>query len=415
MKVVFLNRYFHPDISATSQMLSDLAFHLADEFEVHVVTSRQKYDAPDARLPSSECVRRVHVHRVWTSRFGRAWLPGRALDYLTFYVSATLRLLRLARRDDVVVAMTDPPLVSIPAGLVARLRRARLVNWLQDVFPEAARELGVGLFAGPLGSAAAWLRDRSLRLAGVNVVLAEGMAATVEARGIDPGRIEVIHNWAHGEEILPLDPRQNPLRDAWGLAGKFVVGYSGNMGRAHDLLPVLDAAERLAGRTDICFLFIGDGKQRAALEAEVARRGIRNVVFQPYQAREALGRSLTVSDCHLVSLKPALEGLIVPSKLYSSLAAGRPVLFLGSAKGEVARLIGGRDPCGMRVAGDDGPGLAAAIEMLRDDPSRCTRMGAAGRRLFEAQFDRPIAMRQWSNLVRRLHPPSLSASGPLHL
>lgn len=404
MKVVFVNRYFHPDISATSQMLSDLAFHLADEFEAHVVTSRQEYGAPGARLPSSETVRGVRVHRVWTSRFGRSTLPGRALDYLTFHASATLMLLRLARRGDVIVAMTDPPLVSIPAALVARMRRAQLVNWLQDIFPEAARELGVALFRGPLGTSAAWLRDRSLRRARSNVALADSMAAAIAAKGVARERIAVIHNWADGREIAPLDPGLNALRAAWGFAGKFVVGYSGNMGRAHDFAAVLGAAQRLASRSDIRFLLVGDGNQRAALEAEVARRGLHNVSFQPYQPREALGRSLTVPDCHLVSLKPELEGLIVPSKLYSSLAAGRPVLFLGSAQGEAARLIGVPPACGLRVAADDGEGLAAAIETLRDDPEKCAQMGAAGRRLFEARFDRTHAMHQWSALLRRLQP-----------
>jgi hypothetical protein len=126
-------------------MLSDLTFALAaGDRRVLVITGRQRYDAPDESLPARETVNGVEVHRVWTSRFGRANLPGRALDYATFYVAAAWRLWRMARRGDVVVAKTDPPMLSVMAAPICRLRGAVLVNWLQDIFPETAEALGVG-------------------------------------------------------------------------------------------------------------------------------------------------------------------------------------------------------------------------------------------------------------------------------
>ena len=142
--IIFLNRFFYPDHAATSQLLSDLAFALADGGrEVHVITSRQRYDEPESLLPARERIRGVEVHRVWTSRFGRNWLPGRTMDYLTFYTSAAWTLFRLAHSDHVIVAKTDPPLISAVAAMVARLRGARLVNWLQDLFPEVAVASGL--------------------------------------------------------------------------------------------------------------------------------------------------------------------------------------------------------------------------------------------------------------------------------
>jgi colanic acid biosynthesis glycosyl transferase WcaI len=141
-RVVFVNRYFYPDESATAQLLSDLAFGLAEHgFDVHVVCSRQLYGAPEAQLPAEEAVRGVVIHRVWTTRFGRRRLLGRALDYVSFYITCAVELLGLLRRRDVVIAKTDPPLISIVAALAARLRGAVLVNWLQDVFPEVASQL----------------------------------------------------------------------------------------------------------------------------------------------------------------------------------------------------------------------------------------------------------------------------------
>jgi len=139
VKLIFVNRFFHPDHSATSQMLSDLAFALAERGgDVAVITSRQRYDAPADTLAPRQTVNGVTVYRVWTSRFGRDNLFGRALDYASFYLAVAWQLWRLARSGDVVIAKTDPPMLSVVAAAMCWLRGARLVNWLQEVFPEAA-------------------------------------------------------------------------------------------------------------------------------------------------------------------------------------------------------------------------------------------------------------------------------------
>jgi glycosyltransferase involved in cell wall biosynthesis len=212
----------------------------------------------------------------------------------------------------------------------------------------------------------------------------------------------MIHNWAHGDEIKPLAAALNPLRRRWGLDGKYVVGYSGNMGRAHEFAALLSAAQQLAGRHDIVFLLIGGGKQRADLERQVESRGLSNVRFFPYQPREMLAQSLTAPDCHIVSLKPSLEGLIVPSKIYSSLAAGRPVIFVGAPDGEIRRLLNANPTFGIWVAPDDVPGLVDAIERLCADPAQATAFGKTGRKLFEKHFDQPIALAKWAALINEL-------------
>jgi glycosyltransferase involved in cell wall biosynthesis len=405
VKIVFVNRFFFPDSSATSQMLSDLAIDLAQDHEVHVVTSRLEYDDPAAGLPAHEQVKGVVVHRVWTSRFGRRSHLGRTVDYLTFYLSSMLRLLAVLRAGDLVVVMTDPPLISVAAAVVGKLKRARIVNWLQDLFPEVANELDFKHLARTTGELLGWCRDRSLSMASCNVVLGDAMAAKVAGRAIPAERIRVIHNWSSGTQVRPLAPELNGLRREWGLDGKFVVGYSGNMGRAHDFTSLLGAAQQLAHRRDIVFLLIGAGKQRPDLEAAVSRQRLTNVMFRPYQPREILAQSLTAPDCHIVSLKPVLEGLIVPSKLYSSIAAGRPVIFLGAEDGEVGRLMKAGPAFGIRVDPEDVTGLVRAIEHLSADPGRSAALGLAGRRIFEQRFDQPIAVAKWRALIAETAAP----------
>jgi colanic acid biosynthesis glycosyl transferase WcaI len=320
-RVIFLNRFFFPDHSATSQIVSDLAFHLAGSgTETHVVTSRQLYDEPHARLPREETVRDVHIHRVSTSRFGRSTLWGRSIDYLSYYSSTSRSLLALARRDDIVVAMTDPPLISIPAMRAVRRREAHLVNWLQDVYPEVAIQLNVTLLKSPIGRALSILRDRSLQAAKANVVVGNQMATRILSRNMDLHRVHVIPNWVDDAEISPLPPSDNPLRRQWELEDKFVVGYSGNLGRPHEFNTILAASILLKDHPGIIFLCIGGGHSFDSLARSVEKFGLRRLFrFFPYQNQSLLKYSLGVADVHWISLKPQLEGLILPSKFYVQL------------------------------------------------------------------------------------------------
>ncbi len=402
MKIVFVNRYYAPDFSSSSALLSDVATGLAAErWPVHVVTSRQRYDDPRAHLPSDETIAGVQVHRVWTTRFGRAGLAGRACDYATFFLSAAWMLLRLLGRGDVVVAKTDPPLISTVAAMAAALRGARLVNWLQDVFPEVASALGFGWATRGPGRLLSALRDWSLKRATVNVAIGDRMAARLAGRGVDSRAIVVIPNWSDGRLIVPLDRESNTLRNEWGLAGCFVVGYSGNMGRAHDLETILGAAERLRDEPRIRFLFIGAGNQREAIARAAADKGLVNIDFKPYQDRSRLALSLTVPDVHVVSLLPALEGLIVPSKFYGVAAAGRATLFIGSADGEIGQLLSA-ERCGTTVACGDAITFADTVRRWSRDADEVAAMGARARVLFDARFDQQIAIRRWRDLLEPL-------------
>ncbi|MFT3858139.1 MAG: glycosyltransferase family 4 protein [Aquabacterium sp.] len=399
MKFVFINRYFYPDLSATSQLLTDLAVALAAAgHDVHVVTSRLLHDDLDRRLPSVEQISGVNVHRVWTSRFGRARLAGRAVDYLTFYASAGGCLLRLLKRGDVLVIKTDPPLIGLIATPCARVKGAKVVNWVQDLFPEVAQQLGLKVTSGVVGR---WLlawRNACLRRADMNVVLGERMADRLSACGVAPERLRIIHNWANGDAIMPLGRRENFLRERWQLGDAFVVGYSGNLGRAHEFDALLSAATLLRDRSDIVFLIIGDGHARAALASAVSSRGLTQVRFQPYQPREMLPYSLTLFDAHLVSLRPELEGLIVPSKLYGALAAGRPVVFMGDPDGEAARVVRQCD-CGVTVAPGDGQALARTILSWCDDRQRLASLGEHAREAFVQRFSRQHALAQWAHTM----------------
>ena len=399
-RIVFINRFFAPDVSATSQILSDLAFHLAqNDYDVHVVCGDSLYTGA-LRLAHEERLRGVQVHRVVGGRFGRSSLAGRAFDYLSLYVSLRQRLSALLRPGDILVVKTDPPLLTIPIAGLAKRRGAIFVPWFQDLYPEVATALGVPFVRGPLEKLLTSLRNRSVKNAQHIVAIGERMRRHLSDEGIDAERIHVIPNWSDDKVVSPVPRNENPLRTAWGLAGKFVVGYSGNLGRAHEYESFIAAAERFRGRGDIGFLFIGGGHHVEALKREAQSRGIADLFqFQPYQARELLSQSLSVPDVHWLSLRPELEGLIVPSKFYGIAAAGRAVINVGAQDGEIASLVS-RYQCGVTIQPGDGPGIAAAIEHFMEDPPRVEEMGQNGRRMLVDHFSKARAMERWESLLK---------------
>lgn len=404
MNIVFVNRFFFPDHSATSQIMTDLAFHLAKNgISIHVVTSRQTYDDPDAILPAKANICQVQIIRVWTTQFGRHNLLGRTLDYLTFYLSAAWNLFRLLRQGDIVIAKTDPPLISVVAGIVAKARGAKLINWIQDLFPEVADALGVGgmgIATGLLRSSRNW----SLRIADRNVVIGNGMAMRIAGEGINPNAIAVIHNWSDGCAIYPVERENNELRQEWNLQGRFVVGYSGNLGRAHEFETILGAAEKLNNNAQIVFLFIGGGAHRDRIEKEGKKRGLTNILFRPYQPRDQLAKSLSVPDIHLISLHPSMEGLIVPSKFYGVAAAGRPTLFIGSKNGEIP-LILQEAGCGYSVEIGQVDETSRILREVADNTETCVGLGKRARALFDQRYDARHAMRAWDTLLASIDNP----------
>ena len=434
MTIIFLNRFFYPDHSATSQMLSDLAFALSrNGYSVRVITSRFSYDGK--RMPSRHAsVENVKVTRVPTTGFGRSNLLGRSLDYVTFYLAAGLELAFNARRGDVVVVKTDPPMLSVVAAPIAWAKGARRINWLQDLFPEVATALGVGR-AKPqkwVMSILRRLRDLTLRFADTNVVLGERMAELLRKRRVPDERITIIANWADGTEIRPVKRTENTLRREWNLNDAFVVGYSGNLGRAHsfetfliavahleaerqtaltipmfahadqsDAWPKAPSEESPSFRHNIRWLFIGSGVQTERLKRVVHERGYDSVMFRPYQPRERLSESLSAPDVHLISLKPNLEGLIVPSKYYGIAAVGRPTIFVGHPEGELSRIIEDNGT-GFVIRDGDGVGLSEAILTLARNPKLAAEQGVRARRLFEAKYDFAHAVTAWEELIRKI-------------
>ena len=383
MRIVLLNQYYAPDEAATAQLLADVGAGLARAgHQVVAVCSDRSYTDPSRRYATSETIDGVRVERVRTTGFGRGSRAGRMVDYATFLAGAGRRLL-IGSGPQVVLSLSSPPMVGVLGVAAARVRGARSVYWVMDVYPDVAFELGV-LRRGSLGGRVLGAMSRfALRNSHRVVALGETMAARLDRTG--RRAVDVIHNWADETAIHPRPVEGHPLRERWGWVGRFVVLYSGNMGLAHEFDTVLEAAKRLEGEASVLFAFVGGGPRRAEVESEVKRRGLANVEFHPYVERADLGMSLTAGDLHLVTLRPRMPGLLVPSKIYGIMAAGRPTLYVGPSEGEIHDILAAGG-CGALVEPGDVEGLVEAVRSYVRDEQRRRNEGQRSRSLFEERF-----------------------------
>ena len=393
-RVIFANRVYWPSAAATAQLLTDLAEGLAARgWEVHVVAAGTGPDQCNG----------VTVHRTGGDA-QHAGLVSQARNYWQFLRRARFQTVLLARPGDVVVLMTDPPMLGAAVTGVATDRGAGVVHWIQDIYPEIV-PAHVGAIATLPLIPFRRMRDQAWRAARCCVALGADMAQLVAARGVPAGRLALAPNRAPRElAAVPAVAAVEARRVAWGLADKFIVAYSGNLGRVHEFSAVLGAAERSKSRTDIVFLFIGRGPRFDEVRAAAQSRGLDNIRFLPPEPRENLAAALAAADAHLVTLKPAFARLVYPSKLAGVLAAGRPVLFVGPPDGEISRLLTA-EQCGAAFAPADGAGLAAAVLAWQADPARRAQQGQAARAAYEKHFTFGAALAHWEEILRRAAAP----------
>ena len=405
MKICFFNRSYWPDQAATGQFLTELAEDLVSRYgaEVTVVAGRS-LNASRAEtgsrisLVTREAQRGVDIRRANGTKLHPGRFAARASNYVSYFGAATAASFAVGR-PDVVVSLTDPPIVGLAALWTARRTGARFVYLCEDIFPEVAT-----LLEDFQNSAVNGALDRInrylLRNADAIIALGDRMRRRlVEEKGADPARVHVIHNWADCDAIVP-GPKDNAFSREHGLADRFVLMHSGNVGMSQNLDVLVEAADRLRSKARLTIAIVGDGSRRRALEEMTAARGLNNVRFLPYQPKALLHDSFASADAFLVSLKAGIEGFIVQSKVYGILAAGRPYIAAtdpSSEPAQIARECG----CGLVAVPGDPAALAEAIATMHDDPAMTRDMGARARSAAR-QYDRKVAVQAYHDLFERV-------------
>lgn len=396
--LVFVNQHYYPDHAATALALTDLAEWLRNHgYQVSVVCSQHAYDGSE-EFPNYENVNGVDIHRVRNSTFGRSSHAGRFIDYLTFFMLAFMRLLRM--KFDVLITLTTPPLLGVLHSLLKPLKECKSVNWFMDLHPEA--ELAHNML-DPQSTVTRLLRlfhrsfTANLDLA---VVLSSGMRTKLIKQ--EPRANPVIHRiWTDEREVYPMDKQEAKHAMIPDLTDKFIVHYSGNMGIAHDFITMLDAARALRDDDRFHFIFSGGGPQKGIITSYLTRHKLNNVSLMPYVKRSELAQSMAKADLHWVSLRPSFEGVAFPSKTYGYMASGRPVVFIGSLDSDTGYDIEAAQ-CGRSFKMGDTPGVVNYIQKLADNNDTLDQLGENGYQFFRDHAARDVVCHQWQRSIQSL-------------
>jgi colanic acid biosynthesis glycosyl transferase WcaI len=408
MHLAFFNRSFHPDTAATGQLLTDLCEGLVRDHhcEVSVVAgvpltvtgTRLNGTTVRTGILGRERYEGIDVLRASGTRLSKKRFVGRFSNYVTYFLSACYAGQRL-RRPDAVCALTDPPIIGLAGYLSARRFGVPFVMSYRDVFPEVATLLE-DFHSDTVNRVLLGVNRFLCRKADRVIALGATMRRRlIEGKGADPDRTIIIPDWADCEAIVPAS-KHNPFSEANGLADKFVVMHSGNLGLSQNLETLVHAAERLQDLRDLVMVFVGEGVKKPLLQQLAAERRLDNVRFLPYQPKEALIDSFATADCFVVSLKRGISGFIVPSKLYGILAAGRPYVAAVEEDSE-AVLIAAEQGCGLPAVPGDPDSLAAQIRTLHADRDLTRRMGERARAA-GLGFDRRVGVKAYYELFSAL-------------
>jgi colanic acid biosynthesis glycosyl transferase WcaI len=395
VRVLLLNLYYPPDTSATAKMAAACVAPLAAEHQVTVVCGRPSYD-PTERRPwrfwQTERSGTVRIIRVGSTDYPRTQMTRRVLNYLSYVAFSVPRALFTA--CDVVLAMTDPPFEGIVGAFVALLKAKPYVYNIRDLYPDMA--VG-GSIVEPGLLARVWekLHRWALRRAARVIVLGEDMRSRIIAKGVHAERVAIVRD---GAEIAP-DGSPEPAIDpevVRAIRGGFcfVLLHAGNLGFYGAWNTLLAAARELAP-DGVGLIFVGDGAQRPQLEAAAA--GATNVHFLPFFPASKIPSVLAAADAHIITIKRGLEGVVVPSKMYGILAAGRPILAVAPPETDAATL-GARRGFGIAADPDRPEELVAAVRALMADPNRLAAMRTAAKAA-ASDYDRVNELQTYLHVI----------------
>lgn len=379
-RVWIVSELYHPEQTATGYFLTGIAEGIAGRFPTGAVCCRPTYAGRALRVPWRETHNGVEIIRCRATRLDPHKLVPRAINALTITASMFFTLLRVLKKGDVAIVVTNPPSLPFVTRFVCRVRGARCVLLVHDVYPEVLAAAGILKRTGVVYRLLGTIAARLYRAVDHVVVIGRDMARIAAKNGAR--RIATIPNWADVELVR---------REERGPHDTFIVQYSGNIGRTHDLGTLLEAATALADDASLRFMIFGSGARRAEVEHDIASRGLRNVTLLPPVPREELSASLNAADVAVVAMRAGMSGISIPSRLYNILASGRPVIAIADGDSEIAMVVREED-IGWVVPPGDPAAFIAAIQEARSDASRLEAMGRRARAAAERKYTQAHAV-----------------------
>lgn len=408
-----VSELYYPEETSTGYILTKIAEGLAVGRNVRVVCGQPTYSSRGVRAPARERRKGVEIERCWGTTWNKDILPLRLVNLLTISCSIFVRLLCDLRSGERVLVVTNPPLLPFVVALACRLRRARCLLLIHDVYPEVAVAAGLLRSESPV---ARLLNNCVRRLyASVEniIVLGRDMKSLAQAKLTDgQDRVVVIPNWADLELVRPEARSSNPLSNELGLLDRFVLQYAGNMGQSHNIEGVLECATLLASDPAFHFLVIGSGAKRRWLKRAVNDRCLNNITLLDHRPRSQSQDFLNACDVAIITMVAGMAGVSVPSRLYNVLATGKPIIAVADPNSELA-LVVSEEQIGWVVPPNNAEALANAVREAASDQPRLEQMGRRARRAAETKYSLERVIRAYADLLADLSGPvETEATGP---
>lgn len=387
--LIILSQYFYPDLSSTSQLLTELAEDLNEYgYHIKVYTVKPSYLKSKIETKKEEIYKGIDICRVGATRFNKNNIFGRLINFFS-YVFLVFSKLLFQKDKYPLLIVSNPPFLSMIGLLFRKIRKQKYIYLIYDIYPEIAVKMGYLKEKNIIVKLWDKINYQVLINAEKAIVLGEYMAEKIKKKYqlFEDHKIKIIHNWADEHFIIPIKKEENWFVKKYNLEDKFIILFSGNIGLLQDLSTVMNAAEKLKVYKDILFLFIGEGGSLNKLRTIVSQKKLYNVKFLSYQPKEKFPYSLNASDISIIALEKGVEGLAVPCKTYGILASGRAVLGLVGKNCEVADVIKNAE-CGFRVDQGDVDGLVEKIKYIYENPEILKIMGENSRKYFEKHFTR---------------------------
>ncbi len=392
---------YYPDDGATGHLLTQIAEGLADDVTVHVLTAQPGYAQKRELAPRAETLNGVHIRRCRSTRFSKDHMPLRLINVLTIMISFLWNMIWRFRKSDEVLVVTNPPTLPIAALMACRIRRSGCTLLVHDIYPDVLVPTG---FTKKNSIPYRLIDFFSRRLfCGVHRIITIGrdMRERVIAKSESlKSKTSVIANWCDHERVYPVPRNDNPVMQQLGLADKFVVLYSGNVGRTHGLETIAGAAKILeeSGQVDIHWLVCGAGGGRAAFEQKCQQLELSSVTVHDFFPRDQLHYSLSCGDVAIIPFIPGMAGISVPSRMYNFFAAGQPVIGVTEPDSELALTLT-ENRIGWVVRPDNAQQLADLVQQIYTGHNQLPEMSKRCREVAVETYSRERALAQYREVL----------------
>jgi glycosyltransferase involved in cell wall biosynthesis len=402
--ILIFNQFFPPDFAATGQLIEELAFGISQQgIKVGVFSGQPGYAFETNKAPRKENKGKLKITRTRSTQLIPSGILAKLSSSVFYFLRAFLHTARHQSRHDLLIITTAPAFMTWLGYLAHLIWRKKYICLLYDLYPNVLISLNIFSDNHPivklwnLFNRQTWMKAESI------IVLSSSMKERiVEACPEVADKIHIIHNWSDGDFIKPMSKKDNCFAQKNGFDQKFTILYSGNMGRCHDMKTIVEAADLLKDYQDkLQFVFIGSGAQQKPIQDKVNQLGLKNFSFLPYQKKEVLPYSLTSCDVSLISMAEGMEGIVAPSKIYSTLAAGKAVGVICPEKSFLKDLVMDAQ-CGESVRNGDAQGLADFLLMLSNNSSLCQKMGYNARQYFCSHFTKAIAISNYLKVIDKI-------------